>query len=249
MSDEQLSSASIEETDNPSLQLTAPVPFSAKFLGWLFASILKLFFITWRKSCTGFERIDDYRDKQAKMILCFWHGKYLPIFALCAWQWVQQRGETAVAFTSWSPRGIVIGEICRQFGLSCVQLPDNGRKHSFQLMQEAMQQHSTGVIAVDGPLGPKGVVKQGAIRIASELGYLLVPASVWSSHKSVMHKRWDDMEFPWPFCIASLAVGEPVQVPESVAKADIRQIMQHLAEQINQLEDNARQLVITNDLN
>ncbi|MCH9699536.1 MAG: hypothetical protein K0U68_15660 [Gammaproteobacteria bacterium] len=242
MSSEQPSTTAAG-TNHQDLQLTAPVPFTAKCLGWLFASILKLFFITWRKSCTGFERIDEYRDNQAKMILCFWHGKYVPIFALCAWQWVQQRGETAVAFTSWSPRGIVIGEICRQFGLSCVQLPDNGRKHSFRLMQEAMQRHSTGVIAVDGPLGPKGVVKQGAIRIASELGYLLVPASVWSSHKSVMHKRWDDMEIPWPCCHTALAVGEPVQIPESVAKADIRTIMQHLAEQINQLEDNARQLV------
>jgi lysophospholipid acyltransferase (LPLAT)-like uncharacterized protein len=93
------------------------VPLRAKLLGWIFACILKLFFMTWRKSCTGFEAIDKQRDQNAKMILSFWHGKYVPIFAMCAWQWVQQRGETAVAFTSLSPRGIVIGEICRQFGL------------------------------------------------------------------------------------------------------------------------------------
>ena len=235
-------------TDQNASQTTNPdqstsVSLRAKFLGWLFASILKLFFMTWRKSCTGFDAIDRQRKNNAKMILCFWHGKYVPIFAMCGWQWVRQRGETAVAFTSLSPRGIVIGEICRQFGLACVQIPDNGRKASFKLMQDAMQKHTTGVIAVDGPLGPKGVVKQGAIRIASELGYLLVPASVSASYKWVMTKRWDAMEFPMPFCRAALAMGEPVEVAANIDKATIRHLMDTLAEQINQLENQAQRLV------
>ncbi|HFD12436.1 MAG TPA: hypothetical protein ENJ32_08215 [Crenotrichaceae bacterium] len=233
----------LQKTDfNPQVS----VSLQQKFLGWLFASVLKLFFMTWRKSCIGFDAIDRQRSHNAKMILCFWHGKYVPIFALCGWQWVQKRHETAVAFTSLSPRGIVIGEICRQFGLDCVQLPDNGRKVSFQLMQQAMQKHNTGVIAVDGPLGPKGVVKQGAIRIASELGYLLVPASVWTSHKWVMKKRWDDMEFPMPFSRAALAMGEPVAVDAEINKTEIRHLMSSLAEQINQLENQARKLTHEN---
>ena len=222
--------------------LAAPVPLRAKLLGWFLASLLKLFFMSWRKSCSGFDAIDQQRRRNAKMILCFWHGQYVPIFALCAWQWVQQRGETAVAFTSLSPRGIVIGEIFRQFGLDCVQLPDNGRKHSFQLMQRAMRQHDTGVIAVDGPLGPKGVVKQGAIRIASELGYLLVPASVWESRKWILNKRWDAMEIPMPFCYAALAMGEPIAVDPEIDKAGIRKMMRRLAEQINRLESVAQTL-------
>ncbi|MEE9345506.1 MAG: DUF374 domain-containing protein [Methylococcales bacterium] len=235
-------------SDHNALQTTrsyqsTSVSLRAKVLGWLFASILKLFFMTWRKSCTGFDAIDRQRENNAKMILCFWHGKYVPIFAMCGWQWVQQRGETAVAFTSLSPRGIVIGEICRQFGLDCVQIPDNGRKASIQLMQEAMQKHTTGVIAVDGPLGPKGVVKQGAIRIASELGYLLVPASVSASHKWVMTKRWDAMEFPMPFCRAALAMGEPIEVDLNIDKSAIRQLMNTLANQINHLENQAKRLV------
>ncbi|MEE9423460.1 MAG: DUF374 domain-containing protein [Methylococcales bacterium] len=234
-------------TDKHTPQITSSdqstsVSLRAKFLGWLFASILKLFFMTWRKSCTGFDAIDRQRENNAKMLLCFWHGQYVPIFAMCGWQWVQQRGETAVAFTSLSPRGIVIGEICRQFGLDCVQIPDNGRKASFKLMQEAMQKHTTGVIAVDGPLGPKGIVKQGAIRIASELGYLLVPASVSASHKWVMTKRWDAMEFPMPFCRAALAMGEPVEVEADIDKSAIRQLMDTLAKQINQLEYQAKRL-------
>lgn len=224
------------------LEYAVPVSLRSKVLGWFFASVLKVFFMTWRKSCSGFDVIDQHRQHNVKMILCFWHGKYVPIFALCGWQWVQQRGQTAVAFTSLSPRGIVIGEICRQFGLDCVQLPDNGRKHSFQLMQEAMHRHTTGVIAVDGPLGPKGVVKQGAIRIASELGYSLVPASVWSNHKWVIAKRWDKMEFPMPFCRAALAMGEPVTVAQEMNKSDIRQLMDTLAKQINQLEIQAKKL-------
>jgi lysophospholipid acyltransferase (LPLAT)-like uncharacterized protein len=240
VSESKTTNQNASQTTRPDQSTT--VSFRAKFLGWLFASILKLIFMTWRKSCAGFDAIDRQRENHAKMILCFWHGKYVPIFAMCGWQWVQQRGETAVAFTSLSPRGIVIGEICRQFGLDCVQIPDNGRKASFKLMQEAMQKHTTGVIAVDGPLGPKGVVKQGAIRIASELGYLLVPASVSASHKWVMTKRWDAMEFPMPFSQAALAMGEPIEVELNIDKTAIRQLMNTLAKQINQLENVAKRL-------
>lgn len=240
VSESKTTNQNASQTTRPDQSTT--VSFRAKFLGWLLASILKLFFMTWRKSCTGFDAIDRQRQNNAKMILCFWHGKYVPIFAMCGWQWVQKRGETAVAFTSLSPRGIVIGEICRQFGLDCVQIPDNGRKASFKLMQEAMQKHTTGVIAVDGPLGPKGIVKQGAIRIASELGYLLVPASVSASHKWVMTKRWDTMEFPMPFCRAALAMGEPIEVALNIDKSAIRQLMDTLAKQINHLENQAKRL-------
>ena len=67
------------------------VDFRAKLTGWLWATALRLLCRSWKKRYEGFKSIDQKRRQGRKMMLCFWHGKYLPIFALCRWLWIEQR--------------------------------------------------------------------------------------------------------------------------------------------------------------
>ncbi len=219
------------------------VRFSAKLTGWLWAIALKLLCQSWDKRYEGFESIDEKRHEGKKMMLCFWHGKYLPIFALCRWLWIEQRAESACVFTSYSARGQVIAEICRNFGLDCIQIPDRGQKHSYSLMKRALASHTSGVIAVDGPLGPNRRVKQGAIRLASDLNYMLVPASVYTKSKKIVEQRWDKMEIPKPFTTIGLSMGAPIGVPSNISKTQIRTLMNHLFETLENLEASARRLI------
>lgn len=221
-----------------------PVPGRrARVAGFVWAVFLRAVCATWIKRYQGFEAIDDARRQARKMMLCFWHGKYLSIFALCRWLWIEKRGETACVFTSRSARGEVISEICRHFGLDCIQIPDRGRKLSYQLMRDALATHSAGVIAVDGPLGPYHQVKQGAIRLASDLGYYLVPASVSVKRKKVSENRWDRMEFPVPFTPIGLAMGEPIEVPAELDKAKMRDLIRDLHDKLEFLEQQAEKLL------
>lgn len=237
--DEALVAPTITDTV-PSLQ----PPRRARLVGFIWAVVLRAFCATWKKRYQGFEPIDEARRQRKKMMLCFWHGKYLSIFALCRWLWIQERGETACVFTSRSARGQVISEICRHFGLDCIQIPDRGRKLSYQLMRDALATHTAGVIAVDGPLGPYHQVKQGAIRLASELGYYLVPASVSVKRKKVSEDRWDRMEFPLPFTPIGLAMGEPIEVPPDLDKANMRELIQDLHDNLELLERRAEKLLV-----
>ena len=222
------------------------IPRRARIMGWLWAGVLRLLCATWRKRYEGFEAIDRERAQGAKMMLCFWHGKYLPVFALCRWLWIEQRCESACVFTSLSARGQVISEICRHFGLDCVQIPDLGRKQSYQLMRDALAEHTTaGVIAVDGPLGPYRQVKQGAIRLASELGYFLVPASTSAQRQWVMAQRWDRMEVPFFFSRVGLSMGEPIPVPADIRKEQMRGLMGELYDRLEALERRAHALIDT----
>lgn len=220
-------------------------PRRARIMGWLWASVLRLLCATWRKRYEGFEAIDRERARGAKMMLCFWHGQYLPVFALCRWLWVEQRRESACVFTSRSARGQVISEICRHFGLDCVQISDMGRKHSYQLMRDALAEHSAGVIAVDGPLGPYRQVKQGAIRLAAELGYFLVPAATGAQRKWVMAQRWDRMEVPLCFSRVGLSMGPLIPVPPNIRKEQIRGLMGELYDRLEALERRAHSLIDT----
>ncbi|MGH8476092.1 MAG: lysophospholipid acyltransferase family protein [Methylococcales bacterium] len=175
-------------------------------------------------------------------MLCFWHGKYIPVMALCAWSWIERRGEHACVFTSLSERGAVIAEICRNFGLDCILIPDGGHKISYDLMCDALGRHRAGVIAVDGPLGPNRRVKQGAIRLASELGFHLVPASVYAERCWIMSKRWDRMEVPKPGSRTALMIGEPILVGRDLSRAQLRALLQRLEERLETLEQQARSL-------
>ncbi len=215
----------------------------SRVIGFCCATFLRVLCWTWRKRYRGFGAIDDARSRDAKMVLCFWHGKYIPIMALCRWLWIEKRGEDACVFTSLSARGAVISEICRNFGLDCILIPDRGHKHSYKLMRSALSTHSAGVVAVDGPLGPNRIVKQGAIRLASDLGFHLVPASVYAEHKRIANNRWDKMEFPRFFTRIGLVMGLPVAVPPNVSKVQIRKLIAQLGGELERLESSAQNLL------
>lgn len=173
-------------------------------------------------------------------MLCFWHGKYVPVLALCSWLWIERRAENACVFTSLSERGAVIAEICRNFGLDCILIPDRGHKVSYELMRNALDEHRAGVIAVDGPLGPNRRVKQGAIRLASDLGFHLVPASVYAERSWIMQKRWDRMEVPKPLSRTGLMIGEPIPVDRDLSRGQVRALLWQLEERLEVLELQAR---------
>lgn len=163
--------------------------------------------------------------------------------ALCRWLWIARRAEDACVFTSLSARGAVISEICRIFGLDCILIPDCGHKYSYELMRNALAKHSAGVIAVDGPLGPNRKVKQGAVRLASELGFHLVPASVYAERSWIMKQRWDHMEVPKPLSRIALMMGKPIPVGRDLSRAQIRALMLQLKDRLELLEDQASTLL------
>lgn len=215
----------------------------ARLMGFLWATAMRIFFSSWRKRCVGMEPVDAAKAAGQKMMLCFWHGKYVPIIVLMYWQWIALRGQTAVVFTSRSKRGEIIAEICRRFGLECVLIPDLGQRRSYALMKAALARHDYGVVAVDGPLGPARKVKQGALRLASELRYALVPVSVFAERKKVMEKRWDAMEFPYPFSRVGLAVGDLIPVPDDLDREGVRVVSEALIGALDEAEIQAAALL------
>jgi len=148
-------------------------------------------------------------EDREPLIAAFWHGR---IAALYPWL----AGRHAVIFTSASRRGDVIAEACRRFGYDCVQIPDHGRTRSLTIMKEALTRHPVCGVAVDGPLGPYHAVKRGAVELASELGFKIVPVSVAASRKWIVRRRWDRHEVPWPFARVALVVGDPLVVPSAL---------------------------------
>lgn len=181
----------------------------ATVLAFLIASGLRGLFITWRREARGLDRLDRMLGAREPLIAAFWHGRIAALFPWLA-------GRQAVIFTSASRRGDVIAGACQRFGYACVQIPDHGRTRSLAIMKDALEHHPVCGVAVDGPMGPYHVVKRGAVELASELGFKIVPISVAADHGWTARRRWDRHEVPMPFSHVALVVGPALAVPSGL---------------------------------
>ncbi len=207
----------------------------AKLMGWLWSWLLRLQCATWRTKVEGIEDLDQILREGRRVMFTFWHGKYVPLFALL-------RGRSACVFTSQSNRGEVISDICRRFRYHCVQIPDNGRAYSISTMRRALVHHQNGGIAVDGPAGPYHRVKKGAIKLASELGYEVVPASVCARRRRVLMHRWDRLEIPGLFTRVGFAIGAPIQVPPDLCAEEVNRFTERLHQALESLDQRSAEL-------
>ena len=67
-------------------------------------------------------------------------------------------------------------------------------------------------LTVDGPRGPRHVLKPGVLEIAKLTGCPIVPAAV-SSKSYWQFRSWDKFQFPRPFTRIQVVFGDPVLVP------------------------------------
>jgi len=66
---------------------------------------------------------------------------------------------------------------------------------------------------VDGPKGPAGFVKRGAIRLAQDAGAMIVPAYAIAKNAWYFNS-WDQFFLPKPFSIVTIRYGEMIKLPE-----------------------------------
>jgi lysophospholipid acyltransferase (LPLAT)-like uncharacterized protein len=198
--------------------------------GSIFYGALILLKKTWKIEIEGRQNLDKLYAEDKHCLLCFWHGKYIPIFPLL-------EGYDACVITNKSERGNVISEICRKFGFYNAQIPDEANRNSYNLMREAIAAKAIAGTAADGPLGPACQVKSGVVRISSALGYSLLPVSVGIRHKIVLKGRWDHREIPLPFSKVCMIFGTPIELPPNLRSSQVRIWEERTAIEISALSE------------
>ncbi len=187
--------------------------FAVRLTGNVLAICLKLWAATWRKDVSELERLDRMLASGDRVLAVFWHGKYFPLFALAA-------GRKGTVFTAASFRGDVIAQICKKFGYTPLVI--SSHSHGLEQIEDSLRsQAGLAALALDGPLGPFHTVKSGALHIASDLGFRILPLDVVSHPKFVLRLRWDRREMPCPFASVKVRVGRPVDLPRDLNNDDI----------------------------
>jgi lysophospholipid acyltransferase (LPLAT)-like uncharacterized protein len=92
-----------------------------------------------------------------------------------------------------------------------------------------------GVITVDGPVGPRHIVKQGAIVLAFRVPALLVPVRLFP-RRAVVFNSWDRFQLPLPFSRVDIVFGTPYAVTLAELKAgDVERERAELQQRLNEL--------------
>ena len=96
-------------------------------------------------------------------------------------------------------------------------------------------------ITPDGPRGPRRVVQDGAVYLASRTGMPLVPTG-YAFDGCRRAGSWDKMALPRPFRRAVCVVGSPVIVPGDLDRDGIEDYRERMQEEMDRVQARAEQL-------
>jgi lysophospholipid acyltransferase (LPLAT)-like uncharacterized protein len=146
-------------------------------------------------------------------VLAFWHGTQWP---LLAWR----RRRRTVVLVSLSRDGAMQARALRLQGLRVVRGSSSrgGARGLAQLVRVMRRDSADAAFAVDGPRGPLGVVKEGAVVAARASGAVVVPVTGAVRRGVVLRRTWDRFTLAWPFTRVDVFLGAPID-PAQVTDA------------------------------
>jgi lysophospholipid acyltransferase (LPLAT)-like uncharacterized protein len=197
----------------------------ARFFAAIISRLLIFAHASWYREISGLDYIQQALARQERVLVVFWHGKYVPLFVLL-------RGFDACILTTRSFRGDIIAAICKKFGYSSVEIPDHATMEISPILDRISAEYHCLGMAADGPHGPCHSVKAGLVHFASQLQLAIIPASIAVRRKIVLKKRWDKMEIPLFFSRVCLVLGEPLRTPPVLQHQELKEWTSRLKKSI-----------------
>jgi len=146
----------------------------------------------------------DYLKSGGSVLLCTWHQQFFSAIRYFR----HYREFDPSLMISQSKDGEIIAGIAERSGWRTVR--GSSSKDGAKALKEMIRQLRVSRLAghiVDGPLGPAGIVKAGAIRMAHLTGAAVVPFYT-AADRAWYFNSWDKFFLPKPFSKVTLRFGD-----------------------------------------
>jgi lysophospholipid acyltransferase (LPLAT)-like uncharacterized protein len=194
-----------------SMGLKLPSPFLEYVLIPVAYSFLRLYLSLLRVKVIGEEAGLRHLAEHGHVIAAVWHQRFLPALAYVT----KFRKFRLCVMISQSKDGDLIAPIAKRLGVEPVRgSSSRGGKRALANLLRILEDRPGVVHIVDGPRGPKGVVKPGLIGMAQASGAAIIPIFV-SAHRAWVMGSWDRFLVPKPFSRVKIRWGEPFVVPKT----------------------------------
>jgi lysophospholipid acyltransferase (LPLAT)-like uncharacterized protein len=201
----------------------------------LVAPLMKALAHTWRLECIGMEHVDHAVAAGAPPIIACWHQVILP--GTIFWR---DRGIVILASENFD--GEWIARTLGRFGFTAARgSSSRGGARALIVLARAMRAGHGVAITVDGPRGPARRAQPGALWLARQTGYPILPLHIAAS--SSWHLgSWDRGLIPKPWSRAVMVVGEPFHVAPEADEGALEQRRRDLEAALAQVETHATRL-------
>lgn len=178
----------------------------SKLLGVLVAWIVRVWIATLRVRVHGGDALE---KGSGGRVLAFFHGTQLMLHAI-----ERAKGARTCVMVSHSRDGELQAAALQHLGFDVVRGSSSrgGTRALASMVHKLREPQTDAVFAVDGPRGPYGVVKRGALVAARTAGACVIPAGAAARRALVLDRAWDRFVLPWPFTRVDIVLGMPVSL-------------------------------------
>lgn len=198
-------------------------------------ALIRLYFCLIRVRSVDENKIIRHLEGGGKGIAAIWHQRIALVLTYAR----RFREFAPLVMISQSRDGDMIAEVLRLLNFRPVRgSSSRGGREALATMVAELAHERAAVHAVDGPQGPRGVIKSGLIRMAQLSGVPIVPLTI-SVNRAWVLKSWDRCLIPKPFSTIIVHWDELLPVPETLDDISFetarRQIETRM--QVNQAQD------------
>ena len=196
---------------------------AASLLGILVGLVARLWLATLRLRVVVDPSLELTGALARPWVLAFFHGTQWP---LLAWR----RRRRTVVLVSLSRDGSMQARALALQGLLVVRGSSSrgGARGLAALVRVMRSAPCDAAFAVDGPKGPYGVVKPGALAASRATDALVVPMGSAMAHGLVLRGAWDRFAIAWPFTRVVVTLGAPMDpnAPNALAGEGAREALE-----------------------
>ncbi len=184
---------------------------------------LMFYLSTLRVKTSNLQNFMTLLEQGETLLLCGWHQQFFSTIR----NFKGYRKYNPAIMISQSRDGEFISRVAHRVGWKTARgSSSKGGKTAMNAMIAHLKAHKLAAHILDGPQGPIGKVKPGAIKMAHESGALIVPFHV-EADNAWYFKSWDQFMLPKPFSKVTLCYGKEIKfVPTHSSEEFEKQIQQ-----------------------
>jgi len=192
---------------------------TGKTAGRFLYGMARLYCRTLRLTVEDQEKLVDYLERGGRALVCLWHQQLLTTVRL-----FPSFGKfNPCVMISMSRDGDMASRMVEAGGLTAVRgSSSRGGIGALKEMIRKIKKGCLGAHVLDGPRGPAGVVKPGAIMLAHMSQAAVFPVVVIADRAWYL-KSWDRFMIPKPFSRAVVRFLPKIELPETMNDEEIEQ--------------------------
>ena len=187
-----------------------------RFAGAIIYWIVRLYCATFRLKIENETEWLDYLEEGGRILICCWHQQFFTGIRV----FNRYRKYRPPLMSSRSLDGQIAAGVAQRSGFYTVWgSSSRGGVTALKEMINRIKQHRLAAHILDGPRGPAGIVKAGAIAIAHGAGAVIIPGFVTTDRAWYLHS-WDKFMIPKPFARVTITFCPKIELPPVMDKAD-----------------------------